>query len=217
MLSSKAVSGHVLLVAAVLGIAAIRGHSATDPPLRDRVSLNGKWLGADVPVSRGEAAPETGWDERDVPGMAWRPARGGARYLWVRRDIDVPAAWENKRVYVVLMGARHDPHVYIDGRLVASRLQGFTPFEIEITDSIEAGRKHRLDVRCQDWSATFDESVQSAEGQGGFSFTRVDSDRLHGKVLVPVGGFESSFGPWDDVWLECRPRFRRTSREDPEC
>jgi hypothetical protein len=164
---------------------------------RPELSLNGAWQAART-ESPAHEPPASGWRQFDVPGVLYGTAEGGSRYVWLRREVAVPAEWRGRRVLLTLMGAKYYPHLYVDGRPIGSQADGYVPFEVEVTDAVEPGSTHRIELRCQDWGATFVEGYTLPEG--GW-----DSDASRGKVLLPIGGHVGFYGPWDDVLLVARP------------
>ncbi len=180
-------------------VAAILPPRAGASPGRDRVELDGSWEIAET-ADPAVALPRTSWKPFTVPGLVASTAEGGTRYAWFRRDLPVPAGWGGRRVFLRLAGARWDARVLLDGVEVAARLEGFTPWEVEVTRLVQPGTTHRLAVRCRDWSATF--------ADGFVLPTHVSGDLRYatgGRTLAPVGGHHTWFGLWDGVALESRP------------
>jgi hypothetical protein len=163
------------------------------------LSLNGDWSVVETASAATRPPAETG-RTFSIPGLLEGSGEGGARYAWFRRRIEIPPSWRRQRVYLVLGGARWDPQIYLDGKFVAGRVEGYTPFEIELTQRIRAGRTYDVAVRCRDWTATFAD---------GFALPAKVSGELRyapgGKILFPIGGHFTHFGLWDDVRLEARP------------
>jgi hypothetical protein len=157
--------------------------------------LNGTWQG--VKGKGLTEMPSAGWQDYNVPGRTDSYGVGGAEYLWVKRQIDIPASWQNRRIFVKFGGTGYDSHVYIDGKLIGHRLDAWTPYDVEITSVVKAGSAHWLQLRCQDRSATFPEGFVLAPGQ--------QDEALRGRILAPVGGYSFFYGPWDDVWLFSKP------------
>ena len=126
---------------------------------RQELSLNGPWQ--KLVTSDARLTPPTeGWQTGQVPSVSRSAARGETKYVWYRRDITIPAEWRGKRVVLHLGGARYHPHVFVDGEMIAQQLEGWTPFDVEITQQTAPGQTCRLHVRCQDWSATFTEGFR---------------------------------------------------------
>jgi hypothetical protein len=161
---------------------------------QEKISLNGTWQGI-----KGKGIVELsadGWSDLQIPGEYYSDGAGGAAYMWIKRQIDIPKSWQNKRVFVKFNMCSYNPHVYIDGKLIAERMEGWTPFEVEITSALSAGSTHWLQLRCQDRSATFADGFTLEPNQ--------PPDAIRGRILVPVSG-NNFFGPMDDVWLYSRP------------
>jgi len=103
-------------------------------------------------------------------------------------------------VVLLLVGARYHPRVCVNGQRVAERLEGWTPFEVDLTDRVTPGKAFALSVRCQDWGATFaDGFVLPAEVAGDLR------DAPKAQVIAPIGGHFGWFGLWDDAVLQSRP------------
>jgi hypothetical protein len=43
-----------------------------------------------------------------------------AHYLWLRRDIRIPATWTGRRFVLDLRGAKYNPHAYVDEKLAGT-------------------------------------------------------------------------------------------------
>jgi hypothetical protein len=158
---------------------------APESSQRAQVLLNGTWQGATT-QSPSDQAPDGTWSARQVPGMSWIPPRGGAHYLWLRRDISIPATWTGRRVVLDLRGAKYDPHVYVDGKLAGSQFNGLKPFACDITELVKPGQTHRLEVRCQDMTAVL---------MPGFIWKEGESDEaLRGKILRPLAAGKKPWG-----------------------
>jgi hypothetical protein len=184
--------GMLLCLAGVL----LRVDAAEGP--RRELSLNGPWQ-AGVTRDAGASEPAA-WEEVTVPHLRSGPATGGSDFLWYRRQVDLPADWAGGRVVLLLVGARYYPRVCVAGQMVAERIEGWTPFEVDLTDRVTPGKPFALSVRCQDWGATFaDGFTLPAEVNGDLR------DAPKAQLIAPIGGHFSHFGLWDDVVLERRP------------
>jgi len=171
----------------------------TAEAFRGKRSLNGTWE-AVTAQETADQPPGTGWEPRPVPNTQQSDARRGTFWTWYRRQLEIPKEWQGRRVFLTLGGARYNARVLLDGKLLGQRLEGWTPFELELPD-VQAGRTYQLAVRCQDWSATFADGYSiPADYQG---------DARHvgnGSIVAPIGGHFTFYGIWDDVWLESRPQ-----------
>jgi hypothetical protein len=170
-------------------------------PGREALSLNGTWEQV-VTADRDLPAPDATWEDTEIPSTVFGNASKGTRYAWYRRSVTVPDAWQGQRVFLKLWGARYAPAVFVDGKQVAERLGGWTPFEVELT-TVQPGATVQIAVRCQDWSATFAAGAQVPEGTTG-DLRR--SPAMKGKIEAPIGGHWSRLGLWDEVELLARPR-----------
>jgi len=165
---------------------------------RQELSLNGAWEAGVTrdPVAAGPAA----WEAVTVPHLRQGQARGGSDFLWYRRQVTVPAAWAGGRTVLLLVGARYQPRVCVDGTTVAERLEGWTPFEVDLTEHVRPGVPFTLAVRCQDWGATFADGFTLPPDVTGDL-----RDAPKAKLIAPIGGHFSWFGLWDDAVLLRRP------------
>lgn len=168
--------------------------AAADP--EPRLLLSGTWDSAVAPTSVAPADIAS-WTPTPVPQMFWVNVNQGPRFVWLRRRIDIPAAWAGQRVFLKIGGAVFHPHVFVDGKLVGSQMDGWSPIEVELTAAVTPGQSHELAIRCGDESAIFAEGVPLD--------SRYSSTATRGKILAPVGGYRDHPGVWDDVWLSAAP------------
>ena len=71
------------------------------------------------------------------------------------------------------------------------------------SDSISAGGTNRLELGCHDWTGVFiDHETDFSKARGGNDDIR---DMPRDKILSPVGGMISAYGPWDRITLQSRP------------
>ncbi len=122
-------------------------------PTRELVNLDGLWrFGV---AGRVQDEPWTG--RLDTPLEAAVPAsyndlftdraiRDHVGWVWYQRTVRVPRGWTGERVLLRFDAATHEGRVYVDDRLVAEHVGGYTPFEADITDAVRAGEEFRLTV-----------------------------------------------------------------------
>ena len=67
-------------------------------------------------------------------------------WVWYQRLVRVPRGWVNDRIFVRLGAATHHGVVLVNGNQVAEHVGGYTPFEAEITDLVEAGEEFLLTI-----------------------------------------------------------------------
>jgi beta-glucuronidase len=125
-----------------------------DTATRERRSLNGLWrFMLDV---AGEGRDERWWDglpagTREIPVPASyndifpeRDVRGHVGDVWYETRVWVPARWGGQRIVLRFGSATHRVVVWVNGRQVAEHEGGYTPFEADVTDVIEAGAENRV-------------------------------------------------------------------------
>lgn len=120
---------------------------------RELVNLDGVWRFA-------VEAPEMvePWNRR-LPGKLEAPVpasyndifvdpaiREHVGWTWYQRSVRVPRGWAGDRIFLRFDAATHEARVYVDGVLVAEHVGGYTPFEADITDHVQAGGEFRLTV-----------------------------------------------------------------------
>ncbi|OAF63418.1 hypothetical protein VC83_00467 [Pseudogymnoascus destructans] len=66
--------------------------------------------------------------------------------LYYQRDVIVPKGWSEERYFVRAESATHEGQIYVNDRLVASHVGGYTPFEADMTDLVTAGQQFRLTI-----------------------------------------------------------------------
>ncbi len=198
-----ALSSPAIAILALLSLVASPADaSAVQSAERLEIGLNGEWESA---VTTAPVYPPLveKWRSVEVPCMEYGGAIQGTRYVWYRREVEIPASFKGKKIALLLYGARFNASVFCDGNLIASRLEGFTPFRIDLTGRVTPGKSCRLEIRCQDWSAVFKDDYKLPPD------ANPDSERLRGvpkgRLIAPIGGLFYLFGIWDDVALVARP------------
>ncbi len=170
---------------------------------RQEINLNGTW---DTAVTADPAYPPRveKWQTANVPVLTYGNAIAGTQYVWYRKEVAVPESFRGMKIDLLLSGARFNASVWCDGKFVASRLEGYTPFSVDLTDRVKPGAAVRLEIRCQDWSAVFKDNYRLPQDADP------DGERLRGvpkgKLIAPIGGHFYYFGIWDDVSLLARPK-----------
>ena len=151
------------------------------------LSLNGTWDFSRDPES---------WSEQIVVPFAWETEASGLRAHWLergwyRREITTPADWSGQRIVLHFGAVHHVASVSVNGTVVGEHEGGYTPFEFDITDALDAAGHGTLVVRVH---APLDKR-----------------EIVHGKQrsiprdVYDVCAFTPSSGIWQSVWLEARP------------
>jgi len=167
--------------------------AGTNEPLRTRASLNGEWQTAEA--TRLDTPPRgRTWSPATVPGV-FGSITGQKR--WLRRQIEVPSAWQGRRVWVRYDGVRWHSRHFVNGKPVGRHFEGFSPFALDVTDAIRFGRSNELLVGVCDWQGVFDEPVRIDPKLGWHRVRGAPKDR----ILSPIGGRYGDYGIWADVEL----------------
>jgi len=103
----------------------------------------------DVDVAAEETKPGTTFFEFDLdrgptmelPG-AWNSAEPELRWydglIWFQRRFDAPAAKPGQRSFLRFEAVNYRAMVYLNGKAIAQHEGGFTPFVVEVTDTLRA-------------------------------------------------------------------------------
>lgn len=192
----------LLIAASIHGIGDVRG----DGIMRRTIDLSGEgwrlwldreaaWKGDRLHVPPADIArlpvrgPTGGWQVLAVKGIDVRvPGTVEEHYWdeigdyvgvsWWWRELAVPAEAVGKRVILQFEAVRLRAEVFVDDKLVGHDTVGNTPFEVDITDHVVAGRPCRLVVRVTDPGGNFiwkdviadrwgDQRIPASHGFGG--------------------------------------------------
>lgn len=122
---------------------------------RDLVSLDGLWnfaLGSD---DNSTAQPWTGplpkGLECPVPAsyndiFVSHEIHDHVGWAYYQRSVIVPRGWSGEQYLVRAEAATHHGRIYVNDRLAAEHVGGYTPFEADITDLVAAGEEFRLTI-----------------------------------------------------------------------
>lgn len=67
---------------------------------------------------------------------------------WYKKDFDARPDWENKKVYITFEAVMQTVEVWLNGKLLATHYGGYTPFTIDITQSIDFQKPNRILVKA---------------------------------------------------------------------
>ncbi|MBI5396625.1 MAG: discoidin domain-containing protein [Verrucomicrobia bacterium] len=155
----------------------------------DGVTVDTKWIGGIVDKSW-FTAPE--YAKYRQPGNVkvpfWlQPDKQYAGAAWYQRDIEIPKAWEGKRVVLTLERPHWETRVWMDSKLIGSNNALATPHDYEISP-LSPG-KHQLTIRV-------DNRMVVDVGENSHSV----SDHMQGNWNGIVGKIELRATP--PVWIE---------------
>jgi hypothetical protein len=164
------------------------------------MSLLGEWEITAVPPgeSLSDKPPVGNWKKINLPqeglyltqGKAYKgPLHGlkfgvnpaDVRYVWYRKDFKLPEAiQEGERIFLHFDAVAFVSDAYLNGHYLGRNIDGFLPFEYDVTDIIDWTGENTLDVRVG--------TYQVAQELG-----------------APVGNaFKQHGGIWQPVYLETR-------------
>lgn len=120
----------------------------TQLPARDRREpLDGIWRVAKVPelpFARSTIAPAD-WREVAVPGeLAMQGVSVPSEWVAMERSFSVPRAWKGLRVKIRFDAVYSSCQVRVNDKFVGRHLGGFTPFDVDVTAAVAAGKTNSL-------------------------------------------------------------------------
>lgn len=89
------------------------------------------------------------WSVEGTPSPQWASCTG---YLpggiaWYRKDLDIPSDLEGQKVYVYFEGVYNNSEVFINGKWIGKRPNGYISFMYDLTPYIHFGGRNVLAVR----------------------------------------------------------------------
>lgn len=151
-------------------------------------NLNGSWSfrfdAQDIGLQQNWAnAPLSSFDRQIMVPFPWGSPLSGvpdsADVAWYSRSIDIPAAWQGQRIFLIIGASDWETSAWINGRQLGKHQGGYMPIEFELTPQATAGKKYQLTIRADDRRREF---------------------TLYGKQ-----GYGNARGIWQTVYLEARP------------
>ena len=67
---------------------------------------------------------------------------------WYRKELEIPSAYKNKKIYLIFDGVMAFPKVYINGKLAGEWDYGYNSFQLDITDFVNFGGENILAVHA---------------------------------------------------------------------
>jgi len=135
-------------------------------------NLNGEW---DFQFEAEGSGVQDGWPQAGPPAprtitvpFSWGAPLSGVPdegdVGWYARNVEVPAEWEGKRVFLVVGASDWRTTAWLDGRELGTHQGGYTPFEFELTSDVDLGGTHRLVFRVDDTPHDF--KLEGKQGYG---------------------------------------------------
>ena len=163
---------------------------------RETVDLNGDWQYQKV--TQLNYPPSNSWQTLTVPGYL-----SGSRYehAWYRKMFILPVTMAGNRIKLRFGGVKFDSKVWVNGLRVGGYLNGYEPFELDITAAARIGQLNEIVVGVTDWTATFSQPVDFS------TLAPYENPRDHATnaLLAPIGGHYSLYGIWQPVEIVAVP------------
>ena len=124
---------------------AAAGASALALQARETINLNREWkfLLGDQPGAEAPGYDAARWADIHLPHSFSLPYFMGTDfytgYGWYRKTLDVPAAWQGKRVAIEFEGAFQDAELFVNGTRVGRHRGGYVGFSFDLTDALRPG------------------------------------------------------------------------------
>ena len=190
----------IIVVAALLFSTAIGAQPRAEYPRpqferADWVNLNGEWSFALDLSDSGRDRDfynSKGFEQRITVPFAPESKLSGIGYtdfinsVWYQRMIQIPSAWQGKRVKLNFGAVYYESEVYIDGRFVGRHYGGSDSFAFDITDFVSDGKEHSIVVHAES-------DLRSGTQPGGKQSTNYYSYGC---------SYTRTTGIWQTVWME---------------
>jgi beta-glucuronidase len=118
--------------------------------------------------------------------------------VWYQTTVRVPRGWDGQRIVLHFESATHRATVWVNDAEVVSHEGGFTPFEAEVTEHVQAGEEARVTVVVNNTL-----SFQTIP-------PGVIEDTSHGRRLRYFHDFFNYAGIHRPVWLYATPHVHLT-------
>lgn len=84
------------------------------------------------------------WNDKD----AFDEERGYYRGIgWYAKEINIPAQWKGKSIYIHFEGANQETDVFINGKHLGNHKGGYTAFNFDMSNNLKYGQKNLLTVK----------------------------------------------------------------------
>ena len=164
---------------------------------RVELDLSGAWQSQKVPALA-YPPPSTNWTACTVPGYltGWN-----YEHAWFRKTFEVPASMAGTQLKLRFGGVKFNSQVWLNGVFIGAYVNGYEPFEYDVTARALPGQTNELVVGVTDWTALFSQPVDFStlpSGQSPRDFTK-------NTLLAPIGGRYDLYGVWQPVKLVSVP------------
>ena len=135
-------------------------------------NLNGPWSfrfdPQDDGMQRGWEWSSASFEQEILVPFSWGAPLSGvadeADIGWYARDVEVPVAWDGRRVFLVVGASDWRTTAWLDGYELGNHRGGYTPFAFELTSHMRPGAIRRLVLRVDDTPHPF--KLEGKQGYG---------------------------------------------------
>ena len=169
-------------------------HPRPDSVRENWLNLNGEW---DFEIDNALVGAEKHFEKRDsldgkiiVPFCPESKLSGVEHTdfmnaVWYRRNIEIPKAWQGKRILLHIDACDYKTQVFVNGRGVGAHKGGYTPFCFDITSELAEDGNY-ITIYAED-------DTRSNKQVSGKQSTRLNSYSCY---------YTRTTGIWQTVWLE---------------
>ena len=163
---------------------------------RSELDLGGTWQYQKV--SQLTYPPTNTWQTTTVPGYltGWNYERA-----WFRRTFSLPGAMAGQQLKLKFGGVKFNAQVWLNGAFIGGYLNGYEPFEFDITAAALVGQTNELLVGVTDWTATFLNPVDFSAMPAGTAARNY----VKNNIQAPIGGRYDLYGVWQPVKVVAAP------------
>ena len=180
----------------LLGVFATLGFITQVHAARTEWDLSGTWQYQNV--SQLSYPPTNNWQTITVPGFlsGWQ-----YQHAWFRTTFTLPSGVAGTRLKLQFGGVKYNAQVWLNGTFLGSYLNGYEPFEFDVTAAAQVGQTNELIVGVTDWTATFSQPVDFSNLPAGED----PRNYVTNNILAPIGGRYGLYGIWQPVKIVSVP------------
>lgn len=157
---------------------------------RTEQDLGGSWQYQKV--SALAYPPTNNWQATTVPGYlsGWNNERA-----WFRRTFTLPPAMSGTQLKLRFGGVKFNARVWLNGVFIGGYLNGYEPFEFDITAAALVGPTNELIIGIADWTGVFATPTNFTTLPAGEN----PRDFVKNTIQAPIGGRYDLYGIWQPV------------------
>ncbi len=177
-------------LAPALGLALLLSFAPQSHAARTELDLRGTWQFQKV--TQITYPPTNSWQTMSVPGFlsGWQ-----YEHAWFRRLFTIPSSMAGTQLKLRFGAVKYNAQVWLNGTFIGSYLNGYEPFELDITGAGLVGQTNELLVAVTDWTALFSAPVDFST----LGSNENPRDHVKNTLLAPIGGRYELYGLWQQV------------------